>query len=123
MTKARFDQEFWEELWSKTLRERADTVAHRPPNAHLMAEAAGADVAERIAWIEGDLATWTAQPGHYDLEISVYVHAAGSVEEMIRSMASSVAPGGTLFLLGHRPIDPGTGVDAVVRARRRGEPR
>jgi SAM-dependent methyltransferase len=40
MTNTRFDQTFWEQLWSKTLREDADKVARRPPNAHLMAEAA-----------------------------------------------------------------------------------
>ena len=40
MTKPRFDQDFWEQLWSTTLREHADKPARRPPNAHLMAEAA-----------------------------------------------------------------------------------
>src|SRR5882672_10619245 len=40
MTHPKFDQDFWEQLWSKTLREHADKLAHRPPNAHLMAEAA-----------------------------------------------------------------------------------
>ena len=40
MTKPTFDQDFWEQLWSKTLREHADKVARRPPNAHLTAEAA-----------------------------------------------------------------------------------
>jgi 2-polyprenyl-3-methyl-5-hydroxy-6-metoxy-1,4-benzoquinol methylase len=124
------------------------------------AEAAGADVAERIDWIESDLATWTAEPGRYDLVVCLYVHVAGSVEDMVMKMASGVAAGGTLFLVGHRPIDPrsgaptaaasqvqvsveaavtvldsslwelvvaeeraravaGTGVDAVIRARRR----
>ena len=34
------DQGFWEQLWAKTLREHADKLAHRPPNAHLMGEAA-----------------------------------------------------------------------------------
>ncbi len=208
MTKPTFDQDFWEQLWSKTLREHGDKIAHRPPNAHLMAEAAklppgraldagcghgadtlwlaahgwrvtavdfsaaalahgrsmaeaaGADVAERIDWIEGDLATWTVEPGQYDLVVCLYVHVAGSVEDMVRRMANGVAPGGSLFLVGHRPIDPvtgaatpaagqvqvsvesvvaaldstawetvvaeerpravaGTGVDAVIRARRR----
>jgi hypothetical protein len=33
----------------------------------------------------------------------------GFVEEMVRRMAAGVAPGGTLFLLGHRPTDPATG--------------
>jgi hypothetical protein len=41
MTRSKFDQDFWEQLWSKTLHDHADKVAHRPPNAHLMAEAAG----------------------------------------------------------------------------------
>jgi 2-polyprenyl-3-methyl-5-hydroxy-6-metoxy-1,4-benzoquinol methylase len=157
MTKPKFDQDFWEQLWSKTLREHADKVASRPPSAHLMAEAAhlppgraldagcghgadtlwlaaqgwqvtavdfsaaalahgrsmaeaaGADIAERVDWIEGDLATWTVEPGRYDLVVCSYVHVAGSVEDMVRRMANGVAAGGTLFLVGHRPIDPSTG--------------
>jgi 2-polyprenyl-3-methyl-5-hydroxy-6-metoxy-1,4-benzoquinol methylase len=157
MTKPKYDQDFWEQLWSKTLREHADQLAHRPPNARLMAEAgdlrpgraldagcghgtdalwlaahgwqvtavdfsraalahgrsmaqaASADVAARIEWIESDLAIWTAEPGHYDLVVCLYVHVADSVEAMVGRMASAVAPGGTLLLVGHRPIDPSTG--------------
>ena len=73
------------------------------------AEAMGADVAERIDWVEGDLATWTPQPAHFELVACLYVHVAGSVEEMVRRMAAGVAPGGTLLLVGHRPVDPATG--------------
>jgi hypothetical protein len=62
-----------------------------------------------VTWVEGDLATWTPQPSRYDLVACLYVHVAGSVEEMVRRMAAGVALGGTLFLVGHRPIDPGTG--------------
>ncbi len=139
------------------MRERADAVADRPPNAHLIAEAgdlrpgraldagcghgsdtfwlaahgwhvtavdfsaaalaharstaeaAGGDVAERVDWVEADLASWTPQPGHYDLVACLYVHVAGSVEEMVRRMGAGVAPGGTLLLVGHRPVDPQTG--------------
>ncbi len=40
MTQPEFDQDFWEQLWSKTLREQADKVVRRPPNAHLVAETA-----------------------------------------------------------------------------------
>jgi 2-polyprenyl-3-methyl-5-hydroxy-6-metoxy-1,4-benzoquinol methylase len=40
MTTPQFDQDFWQQLWTKTLREHADKVAHRPPNAQLMAETA-----------------------------------------------------------------------------------
>ena len=152
-----YDQEFWEQVWSRTLRERAGDVARRPPNAHLTAEvgglrpalaldagcghgsdtlwlaahgwqvtavdfsaaalaharstaeAAGADVAGRVTWVEADLATWTPQPGRYDLVALLYVHVPGSVEDMVRRMGAAVAPGGTLLLVGHRPVDPATG--------------
>ena len=80
-----------------------------PAHARSTAEAVAADVAERIDWVEADLTTWSPQPGRYDLVARLYVHVAGSVEEMVRRMAAGVAPGGTLFLVGHRPIDPATG--------------
>lgn len=157
MTSRDFDKDFWQRLWSGTVRDKADVVARRPPNAHLVAEAAslppgraldagcghgadtlwlatrgwrvtavdfspaaltygqamaeraGADVAARIDWVEADLATWSAEPGRYDLVVCLYVHVTTSVEEMVRSMANGVAPGGSLLLAGHRPIDPATG--------------
>ena len=73
------------------------------------AAALGHGVAERIVWIEADLATWAALPDHYDLVVCLYVHAAGSVDEMVRRMASGVARGGTLFMVGHRSVDRATG--------------
>ena len=157
MTTPSYDRDFWEQLWSRTLAERADDVARRAPNAHLTteatglrpglaldagcghgsdtlwlaahgwqvtavdfsaaaltharstAEAAGTDVAGRVDWVEADLASWTPQPRHYDLVACLYVHVAGSVEEMVRRMGAGVAPGGTLLLVGHRPFDPDTG--------------
>jgi hypothetical protein len=69
----------------------------------------GPDVAGRIDWVEADLATWSPGRDEYDLVVCLYVHAAGSVEAMVRRMAAGVAPGGTLFLVGHRPLDPATG--------------
>jgi SAM-dependent methyltransferase len=153
VTTPSYDRDFWEQLWARTLRERAGDIALRPPNAHLtsavsglkagraldagcghgaetlwlaahgwqvtavdfsaaalaharsLAEAAGADV----AWVEADLASWTPQPGHFDLVVCLYVHVAGSVQEMVRRMGAGVAPGGTLFLVGHGPTDPATG--------------
>ena len=74
-----------------------------------MAEAAGPEIAGRVDWVEADLAIWTPQPGHYDLVACLYVHVAGSVKEMVRRMGAAVAPGGTLLLVGHRPVDPATG--------------
>src|SRR6478609_9768187 len=40
MSEQKFDRDFWQQLWSKTLREQPDKVASRPPNAHLMTEVA-----------------------------------------------------------------------------------
>ncbi len=69
----------------------------------------GPEVAERIEWVEADLGTWAPERDAYDLVVCLYVHVAGSVEEMVQRMAAGVAPGGTLFMVGHRPIDPATG--------------
>ncbi|MEZ0070852.1 hypothetical protein [Planotetraspora sp. GP83] len=39
---------------------------------------------------------------------SHYVHAAASRETLFRRLAESVAPGGTLLIVGHHPSDLGT---------------
>jgi 2-polyprenyl-3-methyl-5-hydroxy-6-metoxy-1,4-benzoquinol methylase len=157
MSEPKLDRDFWEQLWSKTLREQPDKVARRPPNAHLMTRAAllapgraldagcghgaetlwlatrgwhvsavdfsraaldqgrsmaalaGPEVASRIDWIEADLASWTSESGKYDLVVCLYVHAADSVPALVARMANGVAPGGSLLLVGHRPLDPRTG--------------
>jgi SAM-dependent methyltransferase len=86
-----------------------DFSASALARARSTAEALGPTIAARIEWVEGDLAVWTPPPNHFDLVVCLYVHIAGSVDDMIRRMASGVAPGGTLFMVGHRPIDPATG--------------
>ena len=154
-----FDRDFWDGRWSEVLREHADQVAQRPPNAFLTAIAGGlapgraldagcgngsealwlagrgwrvtavdfsatalaygqsratilgADSAERVTWVEGDLAVWAPEAGVYDLVTSLYVHVSGSVEEMVARLASGVAPGGTMLLVGHLPVDPVTGAE------------
>jgi SAM-dependent methyltransferase len=78
-------------------------------HARRTATAVGADVAERIKWVEGDLGRWTPPPRLFDLVTCLYVHVAGSVGEMVTRLAGGVAPGGTLFLVGHLPVDPTTG--------------
>jgi SAM-dependent methyltransferase len=156
-TKPSYDQEFWENLWAKTLREHPDKVAQKPPNQHLTVEAAklapgraldagcghgaetlwlaghgwkvtavdfsgsalaharsraealGPELARRVDFVEGDLGTWSPPPGEFDLVVSLYVHIAGAVDEMVQRLASGVAPGGTLLMVGHRPLDPATG--------------
>jgi 2-polyprenyl-3-methyl-5-hydroxy-6-metoxy-1,4-benzoquinol methylase len=86
-----------------------DFAATALAHARSTAEAMGPDVAERVDWVEADLETWAPERDAYDLVVCLYVHVAGSLEEMVRRMASGVAGGGTLFLVGHRPIDPATG--------------
>ena len=66
-------------------------------------------MAGRIAWLEADLSTWSAAARGYDLVICLYVHVPGSVPELVRRLAAGVASGGTLLLVGHRPVDPATG--------------
>ena len=70
------------------------------------ADKIGADVAERIQWVEGDLGSWTPPRGRFDLVSCLYVHVAGSVVEMVRRLATGVTAGGTLLLVGHRPTRP-----------------
>jgi hypothetical protein len=41
--------------------------------------------------------------------VSLYVHVEGSVEASVARLAAGVAPGGTLLLVGHLPVDPTTG--------------
>jgi 2-polyprenyl-3-methyl-5-hydroxy-6-metoxy-1,4-benzoquinol methylase len=82
--------------------------------AHATSTAEAAGLADRVAWAEGDLTVWAPEPGRYDLVVSLYVHIAGAVEETVRRLASGVAPGGTLFLVGHRPIDPATGAETAA---------
>ncbi len=86
-----------------------DFAATALAQARSTAEAMGPDVAERVDWVEADLGTWTPPREAYDLVVCLYVHAAGPVEEVVARLAGGVAAGGTLFLVGHRPIDPATG--------------
>ena len=65
------------------------------------ADSLGDDVAARIDWTEGDLGLWAPSAGEYDLVSCLYVHVAGSVVEMVTRLASGVAPGGTLLMIGH----------------------
>lgn len=73
------------------------------------AQTVGPDVAERITWVEGDLGSWIPTTRSFDLVSCLYVHVAGEVGEMVRRLGTGVAAGGTLFLVGHRPVDPATG--------------
>ena len=77
-------------------------------HARSTARSVGAEVADRITWIQGDLGSWTPPPRRFDLVSCLYVHVAGSVGEMVTRLGTGVAPGGSLFLVGHLPVDPAT---------------
>lgn len=78
-------------------------------HARASADRLGRDVAGRIEWIQADLGVWIPPPEAFDLVACIYVHVAGSVDEFVRRLAAAVAPGGTLLLVGHRPVDPASG--------------
>ncbi len=159
------DPSFWERLWAKTLREQAEKVARRPPNAHLVAELASqkpgraldagcghgaealwlalqgwqvtavdfsesalrqgrmmadmldADVARRLEWALDDLSSWPAPNDSFDLVVCLYDHAACGASDLVARMARGVAVGGTLFMVGHRPIDPVTGAATTAASQ------
>ena len=78
-------------------------------HARATARYLGEEIASRIDFVQGDLGNWVPEAGAFGLVVSLYVHVAGAMEEMVRHLADAVAPGGTLLLVGHQPVDPATG--------------
>jgi SAM-dependent methyltransferase len=70
------------------------------------AEQAGAAVAQRIHWLRQDALDW--DPGHdrYDLVSAQYLQFPREPRQaLFNRLASAVAPGGTLLIVGHHPSD------------------
>jgi 2-polyprenyl-3-methyl-5-hydroxy-6-metoxy-1,4-benzoquinol methylase len=86
--------------WRVTAVDFATTALRR---AREHAETLGADITSRIEWVQADLTSWTPAEDHFDLVSAHYVHPAASREVLFRRLAASVAPGGTLLIVGHRP--------------------
>jgi SAM-dependent methyltransferase len=78
----------------------------------------GAGVADRIEWVEADLGRWVPAAEAFDLVVSLYVHIGGSVTDALVRLASAVAPGGRLLLVGHQPLDPATGEETPAAGQR-----
>lgn len=60
-----------------------------------------------ITWQQIDLDGWAGEPGAFDLVSAQFMYLPQpALTELYRALAASVAPGGTLLLVGHHPIDP-----------------
>jgi SAM-dependent methyltransferase len=92
-----------ESLWLGAHGWRVTSVDFSPAAlAHGRATADAMGIADCIAWICGDVTTWPAPAASFELVVCLYVHCANGAAEMIQRLASAVAPGGTLFVIGHR---------------------
>ncbi|MGW5513573.1 class I SAM-dependent methyltransferase [Nocardia africana] len=69
------------------------------------ADRAGHDIADRIDWHTADLTRWDAGVDRFDLVCACYVHPVDSNDALFARLAAAVAPGGTLFIVGHAPGD------------------
>lgn len=73
-------------------------------SAAALAAAAGrsgaAGSAARIEWVETDVSTWEPDRS-WDLVVTCYAHPASGQLAFYRHIASWVAPGGTLLIVGH----------------------
>ena len=64
-----------------------------------------------VDWIEADLRTWQAPSAAFDLVALLYLHLpANELDPVLRAAATAVAPGGTLFLVGHDRVNIEQGV-------------
>ncbi|GLY97886.1 class I SAM-dependent methyltransferase [Actinoplanes sp. NBRC 103695] len=63
------------------------------------AAAEGADVADRVAWIHGDLTSMPPPAGNFDLVSAHYFPLP--LHKDVTGLLDAVAPGGTLLFVGH----------------------
>jgi len=69
------------------------------------AGAVGDDVGLRISWLQADLIEWNP-PASYDLVSAQFMHLPKAQRQaLFGRLAASVAPGGTLLIVGHHPSD------------------
>ena len=71
------------------------------------AHAVSRGVGVAITWHRTDLNTWVGEPGTYDLVSAQFMYLdQPALRALYRRLGDAVAPGGTLLLVGHHPIDP-----------------
>ena len=92
--------------WHVTAVDLAQTALDRVRAA---AEAAGADVAERVRTERVDIAAWDAGEGVFDLVTTHFLHLPPDVRAAaFGTMARATAPGGTLLVVAHHASDLAT---------------
>jgi SAM-dependent methyltransferase len=66
-------------------------------------------IAERIDWVQANLATWHPS-AEFDLVTAAFLHSPVELprDEILRRAASAVAPGGRLLVVGHAAFPPGS---------------
>ena len=73
------------------------------------AEHAGPEFAGRITWRQADLLAWEPEPDRYDLVTAHFMQLPSALRDpLFAALAASVAPGGTLLIVGHDLSDLGT---------------
>lgn len=68
----------------------------------------GSEIAGRIDWLQVDLTAWRPPAASYDLVSAQFMHLPAAREVLFPRLAASVAPGGTLLIVGHHLSDVGT---------------
>ena len=108
-----YERGSWEVRWAKALRDHGDRIADRPPNPHLVAEIGDLPSGRALdAWCgHGSETLWLAARGWQVTAVDFVATALARGRSTAEAMGSDVAGrvGGTLLLIGHRPVDPATG--------------
>ncbi|MCW2738647.1 FAD-dependent oxidoreductase [Nocardioides sp.] len=92
--------------WEVTAFDFADAAL-----ARTTAHAAEAGVGERVGTRRVDVRTFDPDGETWDLVSSQFMHLPdGRMVDLVRRLASAVAPGGTLLVVGHHPDDMATGL-------------
>lgn len=64
-----------------------------------------------LDWVAADLAEYVPEAGGFDLVLIAYLHLLPhDFETVLRRAAGALAPGGTLFVVGHDATNPAEGV-------------
>ena len=92
--------------WQVTASDFADAAL-----ARVAAHAAEAGLGDRVETRRIDVRTFEPDGETWDLVTSHFVHLPdGGMVDVVRRLASAVAPGGTLLVVGHAPSDVHTGL-------------